>query len=183
MSLFPIHSPEAAPEAARPWLAKAKARFGFVPNILAGLAEAPAALEAYMTAMEIFQRTAFSEIERDVILITISAYNECSYCVAAHSTAGAAHGLSADDLANLRAGRPLADARLEALRRFTRLVVEKRGWVDDADIQAFLAAGFARPQALEILVAVAAKTLSNYANHLIGTPIDEPFAAQAAKAS
>ncbi len=183
MSIFPIHTPETAPEAARPTLDQAKARFGFVPNILLGLAESPAALEGYMTLMGIFHGGSFSEIERDVALIAVSARNRCDYCVAAHSTQGAAHGLSEDDLAAIRARKPLSDPRLEALRRFVDAVVEKRGWVGEDEIQAFLSAGFTRPQALEILVAVAAKTLSNYANHMIGTPIDDQFAAQAAKAS
>ncbi len=182
MSIFPIHSPETAPDAARPTLEQAKARFGFVPNILLGLAESPEALKGYMTLMGIFHGGSFSEIERDVALIAISARNRCGYCVAAHSTQGAGHGLSEEDLAAIRAHEPLSDPRLEALRRFVDALVEKRGWVGEDEIQAFLAAGFARAQALELLVAVAAKTLSNYANHMIGTPIDEPFAAQAESA-
>jgi len=182
MSIFPIHTPETAPEASRPLLAQAKAQFGFVPNILSGLAESPAALEAYMTAMGIFHRGSFSEAERDLVLIAISARNGCDYCVAAHSTQGASHGLSAEDLAAIRDRVPLSDPRLEALRRFVDTLVDKRGWVGEDDVQAFLAAGFERPQVLELLVAVAAKTLSNYANHLIGTPIDDQFAAQAATA-
>jgi len=182
MSIFPIHTAETAPEAARPLLDQAKARFGFVPNILSGLAESPAALEGYMTLMGLFHRGSFSEVERDLVLIAVSARNDCDYCVAAHSTQGASHGLSAEDLAAIRDHEPLSDPRLEALRRFVDALVEKRGWAGEDEIQAFLAAGFERAQALELLVAIAAKTLSNYANHMIGTPIDEQFAAQAATA-
>ena len=80
-------------------------------------------------------------------------------------------------------GRPIADERLEALYKFTETVVRKRGWADEDDVQAFLAAGFGRAQVLEIVLGVAFKTLSNYANHLIQTPVDAAFAPRAWTAS
>jgi hypothetical protein len=46
----------------------------------------------------------------------------------------------------------------------------------------FLAAGYDKRQALEVLVGVTMKTLSNYANHLTDTPLNEQFAAEAWKA-
>jgi alkylhydroperoxidase family enzyme len=45
-----------------------------------------------------------------------------------------------------------------------------------------LAAGYDKRQALEVLVGVTMKTLSNYANHLTDTPLNEQFAAEAWKA-
>ena len=39
MSIFPIHTPDTAPEAARPILEGARRKFGFVPNLLGALAE------------------------------------------------------------------------------------------------------------------------------------------------
>jgi len=46
-------------------------------------------------------------------------------------------------------------------------------------VEAFTKAGFRKEQALEVVLAVAWKTLSNYVNHLVDTPIDEAFAAPA----
>jgi alkylhydroperoxidase family enzyme len=71
------------------------------------------------------------------------------------------------------------DRRLEALRSFTTAAVNKRGWIKDADLKAFLQAGYTREQVLEVLVGVAMKTLSNYVNHIAATLLDkqlEPFA-------
>ncbi|MCS7704844.1 hypothetical protein N0018_34145, partial [Pseudomonas aeruginosa] len=42
-----------------------------------------------------------------------------------------------------------------------------------------LAAGYGERQVLEIVLALAVKTLSNYANHLFHTPLDEMFADRA----
>jgi len=46
MSIFSIHDEQTAPEASRPILEGAKAKYGFLPNLLGGLASSPAALEA-----------------------------------------------------------------------------------------------------------------------------------------
>ena len=66
----------------------------------------------------------------------------------------------------------LPEARLNVLRDFTQALVHGRGRVAPGVLAAFLAAGFTEQQVLELLVVVAAKTISNYANHLAGTPLD-----------
>ena len=176
MSIFSIHTPETAPQAARPILDGAKRKFGFVPNLLGALAEAPAALEAYVTLSDVLARSSFTATEREIVLIAVSARNGCDYCVAAHSTIAGLQKVPDDVIAALRDGRPIADSRLEALRRFAETLVETRGWASDEDVQAFLAAGFTREHVLEVVLGLAFKTISNYANHLIGTPLDDAFA-------
>ncbi|MCH8137602.1 MAG: carboxymuconolactone decarboxylase family protein [Proteobacteria bacterium] len=179
MSIFSIHGEQTAPEASRPILEGAKAKYGFLPNLLGGLAEAPAALEAYVTLSDIFDKTSLTPAERQVVILATSAENGCEYCVAAHSTIAAMLKVPDDVIEALRDGRPINDERLEALRKYTETVVRKRGWADKDDVQAFLAAGFDRAQVLEIVLGVAFKTLSNYANHLIQTPVDAAFAPRA----
>ena len=132
-----------------------------------------------MTLSDILARSSFTPTEREVVLIAVSAKNGCDYCVAAHSTIAGAQRVPGEVIAALREDRPLGDPRLEALRRFAETVVEARGWVPEAEVQAFLAAGFERAQVLEVVLGVAFKTLSNYTNHLVGTPLDEVFAGAA----
>jgi alkylhydroperoxidase family enzyme len=57
-------------------------------------------------------------------------------------------------------------------------MVEKSGLPSRSDVETFLAAGYSERQLLEIVLAIAVKTLSNYANHLFHTPVDEVFAAR-----
>ena len=65
------------------------------------------------------------------------------------------------------------------MRRFARAVVRERGWVPEAERDAFIAAGYGAEQVLDVITAVAMKTLSNYANHLATTPLDVAFAGAA----
>ena len=120
----------------------------------------------------LLDQSSLSAAEKITVLLATSRKNRCSYCMAAHS-AGAP--LSEGVLEGLRNGQALDDARLEALRRFTERVVETRGFVEQSDLGAFLDAGFEQPQVLEVLTAVALKTLSNYANHILETPLDKPL--------
>ena len=90
-----------------------------------------------------------------------------------------AKGSGVDDatIAALREARPLPNARHEALRRFTLQIVRDRGKVSDADVEAFLAAGYSKRQVLDVILGVSQKVMSNYVNHLAQTPIDAPFKA------
>lgn len=172
MAHFPTHTADTAPEAARPTLAAIKAGWGFVPNLHAGLAEAPVALEAYGTLFDLVGRTSFTPAEQQVAFLTVSAIHECEYCVSGHSMLAGKAGLDATSIEGLREGGALPDAKQQALRAFTASLVLNRGRVPPGEVEAFLAAGYTEAQALELLVVVAAKTISNYANHLAGTKLD-----------
>ena len=56
-------------------------------------------------------------------------------------------------------------------------MVQKRGNPTHQGTQQFLEAGFTEANILEIILAIAVKTISNYSNHVFHTPVDEPFAA------
>ena len=85
MTTFPIHSSETAPEGSKPILLAAQKKFGFVPNLFRVMAEAPAAGEAYLAVMDIFESSSLSDAEKQTILLSVSFVNECTYCVAAHT--------------------------------------------------------------------------------------------------
>ncbi len=175
MSWFTIHTVGSAPAASTATLEAVQKKYGFLPNLLGELAAAPAALKAYMTLGDLLGQTSLSPVAQQVVLVSASIANGCSYCVAAHTAGIKMAGLPDDQVEALRSGRPLADPKLEALRSFTIHLVERRGWVDEADVQKLLEAGYAREQVFEILLGVAMKTLSNYANHLADTPLDKQF--------
>lgn len=178
MRNFTIHKPETAPEASRSLLEEATSRYGFIPNLLGVLAEAPQALEAYVDLSELLARSSLSAAEREVVLIAASLKNSCGYCVAAHSTVARRQKVPGEVIAALRESRPISDPRLEALRRFAETLIETRGQVSEQEVQTFLNAGFSRRQMLEVVLGLALKTLSNYTNNLVGTPVDDAFAAE-----
>lgn len=177
MSHYTFHTIESAPEATRPILQKAKQALGFVPSLYAGLANSPPALQAYLAVADCFDKTSLSPVERQVVLLAVSAENGCDFCVAAHSfIAKKMTGVPEPVVSALRDRRAPDDAKLAALAHYTRAVVVERGWVaDHPALQAFLAAGYSREQALEVVLGVTQKTLSNYANHLLKTPLNAQF--------
>ncbi len=172
---FTIHTIDSAPSDSRPTLDAVKARFGFVPNLLGELAAAPAVVKAYSTLSDLLAQTSLNPVEQQLVLAAASVANQCTYCVAAHSAALTRAGLPADEIRAVREERPLSDAKLEALRRFSTIVVDRRGHVRPSEVQRFLEAGYRSEQILEVLLGVTLKTLSNYTNHIAHTPLDRQF--------
>ena len=96
--------------------------------------------------------------------------------MAAHSfLAQAVSGVPADVTAAIREGKSVTEAKLSALYVFTSVMVTKRGLPDRADVDAFLSAGYAESHILEIILAIAVKTISNYTNHIFHTEVDDAF--------
>jgi len=170
---------ETATGDAKSMLEGVQAKMGFVPNMYAYMAKLPGILEGYLSTYEAFRETAgFTPAEQEVVFLVISRFNGCTYCMAAHSMlADKVSGVPADVLAAVRAGDPLPDDKLQALATFTETMVETRGNPDKPAIDAFLAVGYSEQQILGIILATACKALSNYVNHLAGTPVDDRFAA------
>jgi uncharacterized peroxidase-related enzyme len=177
MTEFALHDTETAPEGSRDRLAGIRAAWKFVPNLHRVLAESPAALEGYDALFGLVSKTGLSPAEQQAAFLAVSAENGCEYCVSGHTVLAGMAGLDAAAVAALREGRPIADARLQALRAFAEAVVRDRGDVGDAAVEAFLAAGFTRANVLDVVLVVATKTISNYVNHIARTPFDDFMAA------
>jgi uncharacterized peroxidase-related enzyme len=175
---FPYHTMDSAPADAKPVLAAGEKAFGMVPNLFRKMAEAPALLEGYWQLNRIFGKTSLSPVEQQVVLISVSVSNRCTYCVGAHSALADMINVPSEVTDALRTGQTLPDRRLEALRRFTQVLVQTAGWVPEEEVQAFLDAGYSRVQILEVVLGVGLKTLSNYTNHLAGTELDPAFGAR-----
>ena len=175
MTDFTLHDETTAPEASQPLLEKSKAAFGRLPGLHKVMAEAPGLLEGYQKLHELFVNSSFDKDELTVVWQTVNVENACHYCVPAHT--GIAKSMGVDDAITdaLRDGTALPNTRLEALRDFTLKLVRQHGNVGDADVQAFLDAGFTKRQILEVILGYSQKIMSNYTNHLAGTPVDEPF--------
>ena len=172
-----------AAKGAKEVLETAQAKLGFVPNLYANMANSPGALGIYFSGYNLFrEQSGFSPAEQEVVFLTISKENACEYCFAAHSMiADKMSGLPLQAVQAILHGQIIDDAKLAALSVFVRAVLLSRGRPVDAEVKAFLHAGFKEEQILEIVLAIAVKTISNYTNHLFNTPIDSAFASYAMK--
>lgn len=177
---FELHSVESAPEAVKPELKAAQAAFGSIPNLYRGLANAPAALKMYLAFNETLGEFAkLTAVEQQVVYLTVSTENGCTYCVGAHSVLAEMAGMPKDILVELREQRLLSDPKLNALRNFALAEMEYRGWVPEQELNEFLAAGYDQRHVLDVITILAQKTMSNYFNHIAQTPLDDMFKSMA----
>lgn len=154
-----------------------KANLGFVPNMYRTMANSPGYLSTYAHGYTAFrQGSGFTPLEQETVFLTLSRENGCDYCSAAHSMiADKVAKFDAENLAAVRAGDTLPDAKLNALAVFTKHVHDTRGLIIRENVQVFLSAGFSEEQILEVILALSVKVLSNYSNHIFHTDMDSAF--------
>lgn len=179
MSRLPLRTIDDAPAEARDRLIAAEKNNGYLPNLLRVLANAPVALETYLTVGGINARASLSLAEREAVQITAAATHGCAFCVAGHTAISYKKaGLDAPVVNALRDGTNVPDARLDAVARFTDSVIASRGAVPDEALARFKSAGFDDQAALEVVVGVSLATLCNFANNLGHPPLNaqlEPY--------
>jgi uncharacterized peroxidase-related enzyme len=173
MSRLPLRTIEDAPNEAQEALTKAEKTNGYLPNLLRVLANAPVALETYLTVSGINARSSLTLPEREAVQITAAATHGCGFCVAGHTAiAYKKAGLTEDTVEALRSLAPVADSRLNAVAQFTKAVIAGRGQVADQELEAFRGAGFDDQAALEVVLGVSLATLCNFANNLGQPPLN-----------
>jgi AhpD family alkylhydroperoxidase len=175
MSQFPIHTVDTAPEPSRPGLLGLQQAVGMIPNLAAGMAEAPTLLRSYLTVREEYQKGTLTGGEIQVLSIVAAVENDCGWCVAFHSLMARNEGVADDVVTVLRDGKSPADARLGALSDFARGMIRRRGAVGQAELDRFVRAGYSRAAALEVVLGMAFSLMANYAGHLVDPPLDTPF--------
>ena len=174
---LPLKSINDAEPAAKVILENTKKKLGFVPNMYNAMANSPGLLNTYIQGYSAFrEKSGFSSIEQEVIFLAISQANGCEYCMAAHSfLAEAASGVPSDVTAAIRDDKPIPEMQLSALSVFTHVMVATRGLPGQTDVDAFLSAGYTEKDILEVIHAIAIKTISNYTNHIFHTEVDNIF--------
>ena len=153
-----------------------KAKLGMVPNLLATLAHAPAALNGYLGLSETLGTGRLSATQREIVALAVGQANRCQYCLSAHTLIGKGAGLSAEAIAAARTGQA-ANALDDAIAGFARALVEQRGVVSADAMANYRRAGLDDGLILEVIANVALNTLTNYTNHIADTTVDFPVVA------
>jgi len=166
VSLFPTHTPESAPEAARPALLATLAEWGTLPTAAARLANSPELLNGFLAASSAFEHSSLDRTAQEVVIMVVAVRNGCRVCIGIHSARLRQLG-HAELITPLRDQSALADPALEAVRVFTTRLLETTGEVPDEQVQEFLAAGYTQQNALEIVFGIGAYTMSTFANRLV----------------
>ncbi|RYF40126.1 MAG: carboxymuconolactone decarboxylase, partial [Comamonadaceae bacterium] len=117
------------------------AAFGATPNMFRAVAHSPAALQSMWGAFGALGSGVLGARLGEQIAVAVAEHNSCHYCLAAHTALGRKAGLGTDELRDAQAGES-ADPKTQAALRFAIALVEQRGQVGQADVQALRAAGF-----------------------------------------
>lgn len=150
-----------------------KAKLGGIPNIIATLANSPAALQGYLQLSETLGAGELSARQREIVALATAQANACGYCLSAHSLIGKATGLSDEEIRLARAGTA-STPRDAAIASFARQLVRAGGRLDAGGAAPARENGLSDALILEIIANVALNVITNYTNHVAGTEIDFP---------
>lgn len=182
MTRLPALDPAGATGKSKTLLDAVQKKLGRVPNLMRTLAQAPAALDAYLAFSGALATGALDPKVREQIALTVAEANLCNYCLAAHTAIGGMVGLSADEVAAARQASA-SSGKTNAILKLARSIVVNRGEVADSDLATARSAGVSDGEIVETTVHVALNILTNYVNHVAQTVVDFPAVAPASTAS
>ena len=181
ISRYPVPELHDLPEDLRTRILEVQAKAGFVPNVFLALAHRPAewrAFMAYHDALLLKDTGGLSKGEREMIIVTTSAANQCLYCVVAHGAILRVYEkapLVADQVA-VNHRKADITPRQKAMLDFAMKVCSASHTVDEADFETLRGHGFDDEDIWDIGAITAFFGLSNRMANLTGMrPNDEFF--------
>lgn len=183
MHTFQIHTVESAPEKSKPALEGLQKNFGFIPNAAAIMSGSPALIGAFVGAFGNFHGSTLSGLEKQVVLLTNAVTLRCEWTTAFHSTLALKEGVAQSHVALIRAGKTPQDARLAALSGLAKTLIERKSLGAAAEIERFLATGYAKGQVLDVIAGIAISTMAGLTANIAKPPVEERFQAQAWQAA
>lgn len=150
-------------------------KLGMVPNMMRTMGNSPAFLEAYLNLSSTLNEGKLGMKTAELIAMAVAESNSCNYCLSAHSYIGE-HLVKIDTetLTKARSGKA-ADAKTDAILKFSKALVGKSGLVNTEDVNAVKASGLNDGEIGEIIGHVALNILTNYLNNTANTEVDFPL--------
>ncbi|WP_054814953.1 carboxymuconolactone decarboxylase family protein [Nocardia arizonensis] len=173
MSLVPLVERETATGTVADLLESIHAAFGTVPAMFRAVANSPAALASMWASFGAFGGGSLGPALSEQIAVAVANRNSCEYCLAAHTALGRKAGVSGAEMHAAQIGRS-EDPRTAALLGFALKLVEARGQVTTADVDALRAQGYGDEHIVEVIGQVALNLFTNYINIALAVPVDFP---------
>lgn len=148
-------------------------KLGRVVNMFRNLANSPEALNAYLQWSEFAERTSLPKQLREEIALVVAQANNCNYCLSAHSTTAKLSGLQDQEIISARKGQS-QDKKWQAILKFCKSVVDKRGSVSDQEVQELKGFGVSDKELCEIVMVCNLNLFTNYFNKITNTENDFP---------
>ena len=168
-------SPESATGKTKDLYGVIKGKLGVIPNMMQTMGNSDAFLEGYLNLGGALGSGKLGAKIGELIALTVAEANGCNYCLSAHTYLSA--NLVKIDRETIEAARNAesTDAKTEAILKFARNLVDKKGQVDDADVATLKQAAVTEGEIGEIIGHVALNILTNYFNIVAKTEIDFPL--------
>src|SRR5579864_3522355 len=179
MTNFPVHTMESAPERSKDALEQLRSAFGMIPNIAGAIATSPVLINSLVGLFGNVHGGSFTEAQVQAVLLTDAVTNACTWAVAFHTALALKQEIDPKDVQAIRERRLPKEAKLAALSALAKTMIEKRGRLDNQDVDRFIAAGFGKDHLLEVIAIVAASTITNYTGSITKPPLEAPFQAHA----
>ena len=145
-------------------------------NIFKGIAVNAKVLEAFVKFNGAVKAGSLTPAEHEIVALISSEKRNCQYCLAAHTKI--AEGLGVDEETALGVRRGTGDSeKRQALIDFTIAMLDTDGFVTDAQLTEFKAAGYDDAAVIEVIGELAVIGFTNMFNHVNETEIDFPVAA------
>ena len=179
ISRYPVPELKDLPEDLRTRILEVQEKAGFVPNVFLVLAHRPAewrAFMAYHDALLMKEGGSLSKGEREMIIVTTSAANQCLYCVVAHGAILRIYEKKPTLADQVAVNYRKADltGRQKAMLDFAMKVALRAHEVGDGDFSTLADHGFDREDAWDIAAIAAFFGMSNrMANMASLRPNDE----------
>ncbi|HMO15882.1 MAG TPA: carboxymuconolactone decarboxylase family protein [Pirellulaceae bacterium] len=168
-------SAETAEGRAKELLAKVQQTFGMIPNTAKLMANSPAVLESFLGFSSAMSNAEIGSKLHNQIKLATSESNACEYCTSILSAVAPSAGLSVEDILNARAANS-EEPRVRAALAFANDVLEKRGKVNDRQIESLREHGFRDSEIVEIVASVVLGCFTNFLNNVADTELDIPRA-------
>ncbi|MFW6448613.1 MAG: peroxidase-related enzyme [Halobacteriota archaeon] len=188
MRRFPVPDLAELPDDVRDRIEAETEDAGFTPNVFPAMAYRPSHFRAFFAYYDaLVEETELTREEIEMIVVAVSAANDCYYCNVAHGALVRLYGddpLLADQLvANYRTAD--VDVRHRAMLEFAVTLTEAPASITEADLDQLETHGFSRRAIWDIGSVTAFFNLSNRMAHLtdmrpnpefhtIGYPFPEP---------
>ena len=160
-------TPADAPAKSRELLADIINRRGGVGAMVSTMAHSPALLQGYLDFSRSMKRTTLPRALSEKISLAAQEWIGCTYCLAAHTEAAHAAGLSENDIALARQGTS-TDAREAALIAVALRVLADPSSLTDEDVTELRNHGWTDRTITEIVGLVALNLLTGAFNLLVG---------------
>lgn len=179
ISRYPVPTLDELPDDLKERILAVQEKAGFVPNVFLTLAHRPAECRAFFDYHDalMLREGGLSKSEKEMIVVSTSAANNCQYCVIAHGAilrVYARDPLIADQVSiNFR--KADLSAREKAMLSFADKIARNSAVLEEQDFESLKAHGFDEEDIWDIGAIVAFFALSNRMANLIAMRPNDEF--------